>query len=43
MVRNGLLNRLQEQLRRRARSRPIVTTRQLAAVVAQAVGARTRG
>ena len=43
MVKNGLLNRLQEQLWRRARSQPVVRTRQLAAIVAQAVGARTRG
>ena len=43
MVKNGLLNRLQQQLRRRARGEPIVATRQLAAVVAEAVGARTRG
>ena len=43
MVKNGLLNRLQEQLSRLARSEPIGTTRELAAIVAQAVGARTRG
>ena len=43
MVKNGLLNRLQEQLRRRARAQPIVRTRQLAAIVGEAVGARTRG
>ena len=43
MVKNGLLNRLQEQLWRLAKSQPIVSTRQLAHVVAQAVGARTRG
>ena len=43
MVKNGLLNRLQERLLRLARSAPIVRTRQLAAIVAQAVGARTRG
>ena len=43
MVKNGLLNRLQEQLRRRARANPSHGTRQLAALVAQAIGARTRG
>ena len=43
MVKNGLLNRLQEQLLRLARSHPSSGTRQLAAIVAQAVGARPRG
>ena len=43
MVKNGLLNRLQERLLRLARSQPIVATRQLAAIVAKAVGARPRG
>ena len=44
MVRNGLLNRLQEQLRRLARSQPIVSTRGSSpTIVAQAIGARTRG
>ena len=43
MVRNGLLNRLQEQLRRLAKSSRSSRTRRLADVVAQAIGARTRG
>ena len=43
MVKNGLLNRLQEQLLRLARSHPSSRTRQLAAIVAKAVGARPRG
>ena len=43
MVKNGLLNRLQEQLLRLARSHPSTRTRQLAAIVAKAVGARPRG
>ena len=43
MVKNGLLNRLREQLRRDARATRIVGTRQLAALVAQAIGTRTRG
>ena len=43
MVKNGLLNRLQEQLLRLARSHPSQRTRQLAAIVAKAVGARPRG
>ena len=43
MVKNGLLNRLQERLLRLARSSPSSRHAQLAAIVAQAVGARTRG
>ena len=44
MVKNGLLNRLQEQLLRRARvAARSHRTRQLAAIVGEAVGARTRG
>ena len=43
MVKNGLLHRLQGQLRRHARTNPSSGTRQLATLVAQAIGARTRG
>ena len=43
MVKNGLLNRLQERLLRLARSEPIARTRQLAAIVAKAIGARRAG
>ena len=43
MVRNGLLNRLQEQLRRHAKSSRSSRHGGSPHVVAQAVGARTRG
>ena len=43
MVKNGLLNRLQEQLRRRARGSPSSARASSRQIVAQAVGARTRG